>query len=110
MILVTGSLAFDHIMDYPGLFRDHIMPDKIHILNLSFLAEKLNKNFGGCAGNIAYNLALLGCRPIVLASAGKDFGSYGKFLKNSGVETGAIIPISPNEINTGVERNVAFST
>lgn len=87
MIVVTGSLSFDFIFNFPGKFSDHIMPEKIHILNLSFLTEKLNKNFGGTAGNIAYNLALLGERPIVLSSAGKDFSPYKKFLTKSGVNT-----------------------
>jgi adenosine kinase len=87
MIAVCGSLAFDYIMNFPGYFRDHILPEKIHILNLSFKTEKLNKNFGGSAGNIAYNLALLKSKPLILASAGKDFASYRKFLKSHGIET-----------------------
>ena len=59
MITVTGSLAFDHIMDFPGIFGDHIMPDKIHQINLSFWVNSLKIQKGGTAGNIAYNLALL---------------------------------------------------
>ena len=80
MILVTGSLAFDFIMNFPGRFSDQIMPDKIHILNLSFSTDRLRKNFGGTAGNVAYNLALLDERVAVLATAGKDFALYQKFL------------------------------
>jgi adenosine kinase len=90
MILVTGSLAFDFIMNFSGRFADQIMPEKIHILNLSFLTEKLHKNFGGTAGNIAYNLSLLGQETAIMASAGKDFGTYKQFLKRSQVEVSYI--------------------
>ncbi len=89
-IVVTGSLAFDFIMNFPGKFADNIMPDKIHQLNLSFLAEKLNKNFGGTAGNIAYNLALTGNKPVILSSAGKDFDPYAGFLTRAGVDCSGI--------------------
>ena len=81
-VIVTGSLGFDYIMDFPGIFSDRIMPDKIHNLSLSFLVDKLNKNFGGTAGNIAYSLKLLGIEPIILSSAGNDFSPYRKFLLN----------------------------
>lgn len=87
MILVSGSLAFDQIMDFPGKFSDHIMPDKIHMLNVSFLVEKMRKGFGGIAGNIAYSLSLLGTDVSILAAAGKDFESYQDFLKKHNVET-----------------------
>lgn len=87
MVVVAGSLAFDFVMNFPGRFSEHIMLEKIHVLNLSFLTERLNKNFGGTAGNIAYNLALLGEKPIVLSTAGKDFRPYKKFLAKSGVNT-----------------------
>ena len=71
MIVVTSSLSFDFVMNFPSKFSEHIMPEKIHVLDLSFLTDKLNKNFGGTAGNIVYNLALLGEKPIILATAGK---------------------------------------
>lgn len=87
MIIVTGSLAFDSIFNFAGKFKDHIMPEKIHTLNLSFLTNKLNKNFGGTAGNIAYNLALIGEQPTILATAGKDFLVYKKFLNQAQVNT-----------------------
>lgn len=87
MIVVVGSLSFDFVMNFPGKFADQILPEKIHILNLSFLTEKLNKNFGGTAANIAYTLALLEEKPAILSVAGKDFGSYRQFLKRSGIET-----------------------
>lgn len=90
MIVVAGSLSFDFVMNFPGKFVDHIMPEKIHILNLSFLTNKLNKNFGGTAGNIAYNLSLLGQKASIWASVGKDFSPYNRFLKRSGVNTSYI--------------------
>jgi adenosine kinase len=84
-IFVTGSLAYDRIMDFPEKFSDHILPDKIHILNVCFMVNGLKEQFGGTAGNIAYNLALLGERPLILASAGKDFDSYENWLKGHGL-------------------------
>lgn len=89
-IIVTGSLAFDLIMNFPGKFGDHILPEKIHEINLSFLVEKLQKQYGGTAGNIAYNLALLGLRPTVLATAGYDFAEYKSELEKVGVDTSMI--------------------
>ena len=79
-ILVLGSLAYDRIMDFPDKFSNHILPDKIHILNVCFMVNGLRELFGGTAGNIAYNLALLGESPIILACAGKDFDSYERWL------------------------------
>lgn len=90
MITVTGSLAFDHIMDFPGKFSDHIMPDKIHKLNLSFYLETLKKQRGGTAGNIAYNLSLFKIPTAVLGVVGRDFEEYNNFLKTSGVDTSHI--------------------
>jgi adenosine kinase len=84
-ILVTGSLAFDHIMDFPGNFKDHILPDKMHVINLSFLVGELKKQRGGCAANIAYSLALLEERARVLAAAGGDFAEYRNWLVGEGV-------------------------
>lgn len=80
-ILVSGSLVYDRIMDFPGYFKDHILPDKIHILNVAFAVNGMKENFGGTAGNIAYNLALLGERPVVLSRAGNDFGEYEKWFR-----------------------------
>ena len=68
-ILVTGSLAYDYIMDFPGHFKDHILPDKLHCINISFLVDKLKKQRGGCAANISYTLALLGEHPRIVAAA-----------------------------------------
>jgi adenosine kinase len=80
-IFVSGSLAYDRIMDFPGRFSDHILPDKIHILNVCFTVNGLKEKFGGTAGNIAYSLALLGEQPKILATAGKDFGRYETWLR-----------------------------
>ncbi len=84
-IYVSGSLAYDRIMDFPGRFADHILPDKIHILNVCFTVNSLIEKFGGTAGNIAYSLSLLGERPLVLATIGKDFQRYFDRLKQTGI-------------------------
>ncbi|MBI4130295.1 carbohydrate kinase family protein [Candidatus Roizmanbacteria bacterium] len=90
MIYVTGSLAFDFIMDFPGRFADQIVPEKVHVMSISFLVETLRESFGGTAGNIAYNLALLGQPVSVVATGGKDFRPYERNLKKHGVTTGSI--------------------
>ncbi len=79
-IIVTGSLAYDKIMSFNGRLKDYIMMDKIHKLSVSFLIDDLKTNFGGTAGNIAYNLKLLGLEPIIISQAGNDFISYKKWL------------------------------
>lgn len=86
-IIVTGTLAFDYIMDFPGNFSDRIMPDKIHQISLSFLVDKLSKQFGGTAGNIAYTLKLLGAQPLIISCAGNDFAPYESFLTKLGITT-----------------------
>jgi adenosine kinase len=83
--LICGSLAYDTVMVYPGRFRDHILPDKIHLLNVSFLVPTLRRNFGGCAGNIAYNLALLGGDGHAMGAVGHDFGPYGEWMAANGM-------------------------
>ncbi|MDR4498013.1 MAG: carbohydrate kinase family protein [Candidatus Scalindua sp.] len=75
-ILISGSLAYDRIMDFPGKFSDHILPEKVHILNVCFMIDGLRENFGGTAGNIAYALSLFGDRPTIIATAGRDFEPY----------------------------------
>ena len=75
-ILVCGSMAYDTIMVFPDQFKNHILPDQIHILNVAFMVPDLRREFGGTAGNIAYNLRLLGEDPLVMATAGHDFGAY----------------------------------
>ena len=74
--LICGSLAYDTIMVFPDQFKNHILPDKVHILNVSFLVPRMRREFGGCAGNIAYNLKLLGGAPIPMATVGGDFAPY----------------------------------
>ncbi|MES0872461.1 carbohydrate kinase family protein [Sinimarinibacterium thermocellulolyticum] len=78
--LICGSLAFDTIMVFPGRFKDEILPDKVHILNVAFLVPQLRREFGGTAGNIAYNLKLLGGEPLPMGTVGKDFGAYADWL------------------------------
>lgn len=84
-IFVSGSLAYDRIMDFPGRFADHILPEKLHVLNVCFMVNGLTEKFGGTAGNIAYNLALLGERPLILATAGHDFERYRQWLEQHGL-------------------------
>ncbi len=78
--LICGSLAFDSIMVFQDHFKHHILPDKIHMLNVSFLVPEMRREFGGCAGNIAYNLKLLGGEPLIMATVGDDFGAYAERL------------------------------
>jgi adenosine kinase len=92
-IVVTGTLGFDYIMDFSGRFAERIMPDKIHKISLSFLVEKLNKQFGGTAGNIAYTLKLLGLNPLIASAAGNDFAPYEAFLKKNKISTEGILKI-----------------
>ena len=89
-ILVSGSLALDHIMVFPDRFKEHILPDKIHILNVSFNIAELKTHFGGVAGNIAYHLKLLGEDPLILATAGSDFGPYADWLDRNGIRRDGI--------------------
>jgi adenosine kinase len=84
-IYVSGSLAYDRIMNFPGKFSDHILPDKIHVINVCFMVSGLIERFGGTAGNIAFNLAMLDEKPVILAAAGKDFASYRAWLKQMGL-------------------------
>jgi adenosine kinase len=92
-IFVSGSLAYDRIMDFPGRFEDHILPDKIHILNVCFMVNGLSEKFGGTAGNIAYNLSLLKEKPFILATVGKDFDTYRKWLDNLTLPLEGIVEI-----------------
>lgn len=91
MVIITGSLAFDHIMNFPDRFAKHILPDKVHVLSLSFEMERLAKRQGGTAGNIAYNLTLLGEKPMIVAAAGADFGPYRRRLETLGVDCSQVI-------------------
>ena len=79
--LICGSLAYDTIMVFQDQFKNHILPDKVHILNVSFLVPRMRREFGGCAGNIAYNLKLLGGEPVPMATVGQDFGPYREWFQ-----------------------------
>jgi len=83
--IICGSLAFDTIMDFQGRFADQILPDQLHILNVSFLVPSLRRDFGGCAGNIAYGLKQLGGTPLPMATLGTDGGTYLERLKGQGI-------------------------
>ena len=85
--LICGSVAYDTVMLFEGRFRDHILADRIHMLNVSFLVPAMRRNFGGCAGNIAYNLHLLGGSGLVMATVGSDFGPYRAWMGNCGLST-----------------------
>lgn len=93
-IVLTGSVAFDYLMQFPGYFRDHFLPDKLDHISLSFLVESMTRLRGGVAPNIAYTLALLGERPRLMATVGEDFGEYRAWLEAHGVDTSAarVIP------------------
>ena len=78
--LICGSFAYDTIMVFPDQFKNHILPDKVHMLNVAFLVPNLRREFGGCAGNIAYNLKLLGDEPVPMGTVGSDFTSYATWM------------------------------
>jgi adenosine kinase len=86
-IVVTGSIAFDYLMSFPGRFTEHFLPEHMNRVSLSFLVDSMDKRRGGCGPNIAYTLALLGERPILMATAGEDFGEYRTWLEAAGVDT-----------------------
>ncbi len=90
-ILVSGSLAFDAISVFEGRFAEQILPQQLHILNVSFLVPTLRREFGGCAGNIAYNLALLGAQPVVAAAVGADGRAYVERLRSLGVQADSVL-------------------
>jgi adenosine kinase len=93
-IVVTGSVAFDYLMHFPGSFAEHVLPDHLSRLSLSFLVDTMDKRRGGCAPNIAYTLALLGERPRLMATVGQDFGDYGAWLAAAGVDISLVREVS----------------
>lgn len=95
--LICGSLAFDTIMVFADRFKNHILPDKIHMLNVSFLVPQLRREYGGCAGNIAYNLKLLGDVGLPMATVGSDFGPYRQWMERCGVQ-GEHVRVIENEL------------
>ncbi len=99
-IVVSGSMAYDRIMDFPGYFADHILPEKIRMLNVSFTVNGLVEKFGGTAGNIAYALSLLGEKPLVVATMGQDYQRYFAWLEKNHIATGQI-KIIPQEFTAG---------
>jgi adenosine kinase len=109
-IFVSGSIAFDYIMVFPGRFRDHILPDRMHVLSVSFLVDSLERRRGGTAANICYNLALLGDRPMLVGTVGDDFGDYRAWLDTAGVDCSAVKVIKGEHtascfINTDLQDN-----
>lgn len=84
-IYISGSIAYDRIMDFPDKFANHILPEKLHILNVCFLVNHLEEKFGGTAGNIAYSLSLLGEKPIILSTVGNDFEKYKHWMEKHGL-------------------------
>lgn len=99
-IIVSGSMAYDRIMDFPEYFSDHILPDKIHVLNVSFQVNGVTENFGGTAGNIAYALRLMGESPVISATIGHDTTRYFKWLEENKIAT-ANIKVIEDEFTAG---------
>lgn len=96
-VVISASLAFDYIMTFPGSFKDHILPEKVHVLSVSFLFDSLRRQRGGIAGNIAYSLALLGEPASVVGAGGSDFGSYRDAFDTLGIDTRLILDV-PEEL------------
>ncbi len=93
-IVVTGSIAFDYLMSFPGKFTEQILPEHLNRLSVSFLVDTMEKRRGGCGPNIAYTLALLGERPLLMATAGEDFGEYRQWLEAAGIDTSLVRQIA----------------
>jgi adenosine kinase len=93
-IVVTGSIAYDYLMSFPGSFTEHFLPEHMDRISLSFLVDTMDKRRGGCAPNIAYTLALLGEKPLLMGTAGEDFGEYRVWLDAAGVDTRHVKQIS----------------
>jgi adenosine kinase len=89
-LVVTGSIAFDYLMSFPGKFTEHFLAEHMNRLSVSFLVDTMDKRRGGCAPNIAYTLALLGERPLVMATAGEDFPEYRRWLEAAGIDTSGV--------------------
>ncbi len=92
-IVVTGSIAYDYLMSFPGKFTEHLLPEHVQRVSLSFLVDSMDKRRGGCAPNIAYTLALLGERPRLMGTAGQDFGDYRRWLDAAGVDTSLVAEV-----------------
>ena len=109
-IVISGSVAFDYLMTFPGYFRENILPEKLDKISLSFLVDNMTRQRGGCAPNIAYSMALLGEKPIVLATAGEDFADYRRWMEENGINASYIREIPGKYtasffVNTDLENN-----
>jgi adenosine kinase len=109
-ILITGSIAFDYLMRFPGRFRDAMIESAIEKISVSFLVDEMTRHFGGVAANIAYNMALLGSRPRLMGAVGRDFSDYREWLDKAGVDTSCVVVL--NDVftasffaNTDLENN-----
>ena len=89
-LIVTGSIAFDYLMSFPGKFTEHFLPEHMHRVSLSFLVDSMDKRRGGCGPNIAYTIALLGERPYLMATAGQDFGDYKSWMDAVNIDTSLV--------------------
>ena len=90
-IVVTGSIAYDYLMRFPGKFKDHLLADNLHQISVSFLVDQMTRHWGGTAANIAYNLALMGQKPRLMGAVGKDFSDYRTWLESAGVDTSPVM-------------------
>ena len=109
-ILISGSIAYDYLMRFPGRFTDHLIGDQLHQISLSFLVEDMTKHWGGVAANIAYTMALLGTRPKLMGTVGRDFGDYRDWLERAGVDTSTVRQIdevftASFFVNTDLDNN-----
>ena len=93
-ILISGSIAYDNIMVFPGRFRDHILPGKTHMLNVAFMVPELHRFFGGCAGNIAYTLKKMGAEPLPLATVGSDFDDYARHFDHLDIDLSHVLRLN----------------
>ncbi|MBL8162385.1 MAG: carbohydrate kinase family protein [Anaerolineae bacterium] len=109
-IIVTGSIAYDYIMRFPGRFSEHLLQDQLHQISVSFLVEDMTKQWGGVAANIAYTMGLLGLRPKLFGTVGRDFGDYRNWLERAGVDTSTVRQIdevftASFFVNTDLDHN-----
>lgn len=109
-IVITGSIAYDYLMSFPGKFTDSLLADQLHNVSVSFLVDSLKRQRGGTAPNIAYTMGLLGGNPTVMATAGQDFGNYREWLEQHGIDTTAIVEIEDDFtasffVNTDQDQN-----
>lgn len=109
-IIVTGSIAYDYLMRFPGKFTDHLIGDQLHQVSVSFLVDEMTKHWGGVAANIAYTMALLGLNPKLMGTAGRDFPDYRHWLENAGVDTSTVRQLddlftASFFVNTDLENN-----